>query len=112
MRFEKLHFVAKSLACALSVSVISGVFAAPSVYDDMATLRPEGGVNDFWNTTGHSGVVIDVADSSSIGIDSRVPQPASAEETLDSFDSRWCTYEESSGGNLYTGTPGTIILFR
>ncbi|MBQ3097403.1 MAG: hypothetical protein IJC66_04525 [Kiritimatiellae bacterium] len=112
MHLKKLCFVSGNLVFVLSASVVSGIFAAPSTYDDMAALRPPEGVSDFWNTTGHSGVAIDVADSPSVGIDSRVPRPASAGVTLGSFDSRWCTDEESPVGNLYTGTPGTIILFR
>ena len=57
-----------SFACvsvfALAVSV---VFGAPSAYDDMAALRPAGGADDFWDTSRHSAVVIDVESSSSVG---------------------------------------------
>ena len=102
-----------SFACvsafALAVSVVLG---APSAYDDMAALRPAGGADDFWDTSRHSAVAIDVESSSSVAMDSRVPQSASAAETLETFDSRWCVAEESSGVNLYTTATGTLILFR
>lgn len=112
MRFNALRFSVRIVVCALSASVQTALFAAPSTYDDMAALRPSGGVNDFWDTTAHAAVAIDIADSNPIGLDSRVPQPAAADEALSYFDSRWLTSEESNGDNLNTFAPGTIILFR
>ena len=94
-------------------AVLTAAFGSPSTYDDMAAVRPAGGSDAFWTTTGHSSVTVYVADSTSSSLDSRVPQPASAVETLSSFDSRWRVQERSvDGSNLNTGTPGTLFYFR
>ena len=101
------------LVCApVFALVASAALAVQSEYDDMAALRPSGGADEFWNTAGHPAVAIDVCDSDPSGMDSRVPQAASAAVALDSFDSRWRTVGTSSGDNLFTTAPGTLILFR
>ena len=101
------------LACVSSFALVASVaLAVQSEYDDMAALRPSGEADEFWNTTRHPAVAIDVCDSDPSGMDSRVPQAASADVELDSFDSRWRTAEASLGDNLFTTAPGTLILFR
>jgi hypothetical protein len=94
--------------CAVSVVV----FGASSVYDDLGDLRPAGGSNDFWNTSNHAEVAIDVTESVSASIDARVPQVVSGSEPLGWFDSRWLTYGVSIETIVSTLAKGTLMLFR
>ncbi len=111
MRFNYASLSSRAAVCAVAVMAMAAL-GSPSTYDDMAALRPSGGSDTFWDTSAHAAVAIDVADSSSAGLDSRVPQPAAAATPLQSFDSRWRTKERSAGGNLNTCTPGTLLYFR
>ncbi len=105
--------LARGIMSITAIAALSVAWGTPSTYDDMGSLRPSGGSDEFWNTSAHAAVAIDVADSAqSVGLDSRLPQPVAAATTLSSFDSRWRTQESSPGSNLKTGTPGVMIYFK
>ena len=105
--------LARGIMSITAIAAMSVAWGTPSTYDDMGALRPSGGSDDFWNTSAHAAVAIDVADSAqSIGVDSRQPQAASAAAALSSFDSRWRTQESSPGSNLKTKPAGAMIYFR
>lgn len=110
MKFVSVARRIMPVAAVVAMSVARGT---PSAYDDMGPLRPSGGSNDFWDTSAHAAVAIDVSESSqSASLDSRLPQPAVAASALPSFDSRWRTQESSPGSNLKTEPVGIMVYLR
>ena len=79
----KKTMVAVALGMALSVG------ATPDLYDDIGPLRPEGGSDVYWTTTGHAGVAVDVCDSDAMTVEACVPTTVTM--SAGACDLRWIT---------------------
>mgnify|MGYP004565523653 CR=1 FL=1 len=100
------------LAAAVAVGGLA-VQATPATYDEIGGLRPSGGQDVLWRTSGHAGVSIDVAtsdDSTSVerlgGDERRVSQ------SLAGFDPRWCTFGETFCPDFDSFAPGYLLFLR
>jgi len=103
------------LFAALFLSVWT-LLADTDYYDDLGSLRPEGGSNEFWNTSLRSWMQRDVLDSSTDSISvaawSAGTAVASTSEHPATFLPRWYSEGESAAMNLSIQPPPIILILR